>query len=238
MKSRYHTELTRLTLQAHFSPDALEEIIAANLAQDALQNQLGSKAHFHFDNNKIAESLAYVESLHGQIAVLAAQSDHGKLQRAALGRLCHAVQDFYAHSNYVDLWLANHDHPVPPAYAIDGLIPELLNHPDLRTGTFVLLRDIIYYVPLIGALWRRIYVPPGSHEAMNLDSPDRGWKFSYAMVAARRRTLHEYWRAVQAVQDAGGDSALREFGGQWIERPGVTQLVPSTGRSACGAVIV
>jgi len=213
MDSRYHADLTRAALSDRFSPDALEEIIATNLAQDALQNQLGSKAHFHFDNNKIAESLAYVESLHRQIAVLAAQGDNGKQQRAALGRLCHAVQDFYAHSNYVDLWLADHDHPVPPAYAIDGLIPELLNHPDLRTGTFVLLRDIIYYVPLIGALWRRIHVPPGSHEAMNLDSPDRCWKFPYAMVAARRRTLHEYRRAAQAVRDAGGESALGEFAG-------------------------
>ncbi len=211
MKPRHHTEITRLALRARFGPVALDEIIAANLAQDALQNQLGSKAHFHFDNNKIEESLAYVESLHGQIATLAAASGRGNQQRAALGRLCHAVQDFYAHSNYVDLWLVGHDHPVPPACAIDGLIPELLNHPDLRTGTFVLLRDLIYYIPLIGALWRRFFVPQGSHEAMNLDSPDRGWKFSYAMVAARQRTVDEYERAAQAVHDAGGDTALRGF---------------------------
>jgi len=213
MKSRYHTELTRLTLQAHFSRVALEEIIAANLAQDAPQNQLGSKAHFHFDNNKIAGALAYVEDLHTRIVELAVAGGHGSQQRAALSRLCHAVQDFYAHSNYVDLWLANQDHPVPAADAIDALIPELLNHPDLRTGTYVVLRDIVYSVPIVGALWRRIYVPSGSHEAMNLDSPDRGWKFSYAMAAARQRTQHEYQRAVQAVREAGGESALREFRG-------------------------
>jgi len=211
MKSQYHADMTRAALRDHFSPDALEEIIAANVAQDALQNQLGSKAHFHFDNNKIAAALAYVEDLHTQIVELAAAGGHGSQQRAALGRLCHAVQDFYAHSNYVDLWLAGQGHPVPPADAIDALIPELLDHPNLRAGTFVLLRDIIYYIPLIGALWRRIYVPAGSHEAMNLDSPDRGWKFAYAMAAARQRTQHEYQGAVQAVQKAGGDSALREF---------------------------
>jgi len=213
MESRYHADLTRAALSDHFSPDALEEIIAANLAQDALQNQLGSKDHFHFDNNKISESLAYIEELHGQIAGLAAQSGHGSRQRAALGRLCHTVQDFYAHSNYVDLWLANQGHPVPPADAIDALIPELLNHPDLRTGTYMILRDIIYYIPLIGSLVRSFHVPPGSHEAMNLDSPDRGWKFSYAMAAALQRTQHEYQYAVQAVQEAGGESALRAFRG-------------------------
>lgn len=213
MEARYHIELTRSALQDLFSPDSLEEIIAANLAQDALQNQLGSKAHFHFDNNKIATSLAYVESLHAQIRELATERNAGKQQRIALGRLGHAVQDFYAHSNYVDLWLAQQGRQTPPPDAIDGLIPELLNHPDLRTGTFVLWRDIIYYVPIIGALWRRVYIPSGSHEAMNLDSLERGWKFPYAMTAARRRTLHEYRRAEQAVRRTGGESALREFAG-------------------------
>ncbi|MCJ7550446.1 MAG: hypothetical protein MUQ30_12275, partial [Anaerolineae bacterium] len=87
------------------------------------------------------------------------------------------------------------------------------NHPDLRTGTFVLLRDVIYYIPIIGALWRRIYVPSGSHEAMNLDSPERGWKFPYALVAALWRTQHEYERAAQAVRDAGEESALGKFAG-------------------------
>ena len=77
MKSRYHTELTRLTLQAHFSRVALEEIIAANLAQDAPQNQLVTKARFHFDNNKIAVALAYVADLHAQIVELAVAGDHG-----------------------------------------------------------------------------------------------------------------------------------------------------------------
>jgi len=213
MKSQYHAELTGAALSDHFSPDALEEIIAANLAQDAPQNQLGSKAHFHFDNNRIAAALAYVEDLHAQIVELAVAGDHGSQQRAALGRLCHAVQDFYAHSNYVDLWLAGQDHPVPPADTIDALIPDLLNHPDLRTGTYVVLRDIVYSVPIIGALWRRIYLPSGSHEAMNLDSPDRGWKFSYAMAAAHQRTQHEYERAARAIEAARGKSALREFRG-------------------------
>jgi len=216
METQYHAGVTRAALNDHFGPDALEEIIAANLAQDALQNQLGSKAHFHFDNNKIAESLAYVEDLHAQIVELAAAGDHGSGQRAALGRLCHTVQDFYAHSNYVDLWLAGQGQPVPAADAIDALIPELLNHPDLRTGTYVVLRDLVYSVPIVGALWRRIYVPPGSHEAMNLDSPDRGWKFAYAMTAARQRTVVEYQRTVQAIRDAGGESAMREFRGPVI----------------------
>jgi hypothetical protein len=213
LEARYHIELTTSALQDHFSPGALEEIIAANLAQDALKNQLGSKAHFHFDNNKIAVALTYVEGLHAQIVDLATANHQGSRQRRALGQLCHAVQDFYAHSNYVDLWLAFQNQLVPPVEGINGLIPELLTHPDLCTGTTVLWRDIIYYVPILGALMRKIYIPPGSHEAMNLDSPERGWKFAYAMVAARQRTQYEYQKAAQAVRDIGGDSALHKFWG-------------------------
>ena len=213
MHAQYHTALIRQALEADFSEAALAEVIAANLGQDALRYQLGNKPHFHCDNNKIAESLAYVEAEHAGIRGAAAASD-GARMRAGLGHLLHTVQDFYAHSNYVDIWLETQtERPRPPAEAIDGLAAELLARPDLRTGTFVMARDLIYYVPLLGKLVRRIYVPPGSHEAMNLDGPERGWKFRYAYVAAYQRTCAETRQATEAVMRIGSETALRAFRG-------------------------
>jgi hypothetical protein len=210
MDAKYHTTLTQMALKDDFGAAALIEVVRANLGQDAIWYQLGNRPHFHCDNNRIAESWAYVEEQHEVILVAGITGDDGLQMRAALGRLLHTVQDFYAHANYVDLWLATRrGSPRPPAEAINGLDPALLNHPELRTGTTVLLRDVIYYVPLLGKLARKIYVPPGSHEAMNLDSPQRGWKFRYAFVAAHQRTCAEYRRARETLRQIGGESALQ-----------------------------
>ena len=212
MEGKHHVEIIDRALGSFFAAPALQEIIRANLAQDALVNQLGTRPHFHFDDNKIAESLAYVESEHARIRQLAGKPEAGPAQRAALGRLTHAVQDFYAHSNYVDLWLAaNGGLETTTPEQIDALDPALLEHPDLRSGYAIIWRDFVYYIPLLGPLMRRIYVAPDSHEAMNLDHPKKGPKFAYAMEAACQRTLHEYRRAAQNVQEAGGEQALRQF---------------------------
>src|SRR5690606_18376168 len=105
MDARFHVQLLTEAVGAHFEPQALQQIIAANLGQDALRYQLGAYPHYHFDNNEITRSLAYVEQEHEQIVALALTANPGAAQRAAFGRLTHTVHDFYAHSNYVDLWL-------------------------------------------------------------------------------------------------------------------------------------
>lgn len=197
MELIYHEQITRSALGAFFGAEALQAIIAANFSQDDLRNQLG-KPHLHFDNDKIAEGLAYVEAEHRQI-----QNSRGNVgvQWESFGRLLHTVQDFYAHSNYVDLWLSHNgglDNTTPDQ--INGLDRALLNHPDLRTGHFILWRDLVYFVPLLSKLVRRVYVPPNSHEAMHLDFPQRGPQFDYALVAARQRTRHEYDKVLSSLQ--------------------------------------
>lgn len=217
MKACYHIELTRLVLAPHFAAPALDDVIRANLGQDALRYQLGTHPHFHFDNNQIAEGLAYVEQQHAEIVALVAVegSRAAARQRACLGRLLHAVQDFYAHSNYVDLWLARYTAPgqsMPQSSEINGLDAEILGHPDLMTGSFKFWRDIVYYIPVAGWLARRFLgVPATSHEGMNLDAPDRGPSFVYAFEAARQRTAHEWQRAAAEVQAAGGEAAYQRF---------------------------
>jgi len=210
---RYHEEITRTALGEFFDEPALAQIIAANFSQDSLINLVG-KPYLHFDDDEIAASLAYVDGLAARITAVMTEpgADIGAAQRQTFGQLTHTVQDFYAHSNYVDLWLASFNGDTPPApNAIPPLDAYLLNHPDLHTGTFKLWRDIIYYIPGLKHVARKVYIPLRSHEAMHLDNPARGEKFPYALAAAARRTRWEYLRAADAISAIGGDAALHRF---------------------------
>jgi hypothetical protein len=208
MESQYHVQLLTEAVGSYFSPHALEEVIAANLGQDALRYQLGAYPHFHFDNSEFTRSLAYVDEEHARIGA----SQVAQAQRAAFGRLTHAVHDFYAHSNYVDLWLAQHGGlTATSADELDGLDPALLDHAELFSGSFLLWFDSLYYLPSMRPLLRKLYLRPRSHEAMNLDSPAQGPKFAYAMVAAHQRTRFEFARAEESVRAAGGEEAIARF---------------------------
>ena len=105
MQGRCHENTTRHVLGPYFDSDALEEVVAANLGQDSLLSIFGNAPFRHFCDRAIEKSVDYVESEHALIVNLAGQPGTEREQRTALGRLLHAVQDFYAHSNYVDLWL-------------------------------------------------------------------------------------------------------------------------------------
>ena len=208
MLLEYHAIITRDAIGEFFGKTALREIIAANFKQDAPANLIG-KPYLHFDNDKIAESLAYIDR---QMMRLAEADGNETVQWDAFGRLCHTAQDFYAHSNYVDLWLAENggtEHTAPAE--IDGLDESLLTSPRLRTGSFYLLRDIIYYIPLVKILARKIHIPRFSHEAMHLDDPARGARFEYALAAAVQRTRFEYRRAVEMLSARGGAAAVNRF---------------------------
>ncbi len=210
MEATYHARITTGALAQTFDDAALEEIIAANLSQDLWLNLL--RPEVHFDNDKIAESLARVETLHGRIEQLAGCPSRASAQRNAFGRLSHTVQDFYAHSNYVDLWIAargGHNSVAPDE--IEPLDAHTLDHPDLHTGHWSLFAYLVYDAPVLKRLARERAIPPNSHKAMNLDSPDRGPGFPYAFVAARKRTLLEYERAVQAILAASGEAGLHCF---------------------------
>jgi hypothetical protein len=217
MDSQYHIQLLTETLGSYFSAEALAEVIAANLGQDALRYQLGAYPHFHFDNNEIARSLAYVDEEHARIGALAEaaeneRDDPAAQQRAAFGRLTHAVHDFYAHSNYVDLWLeGNGGLAQTAAHQINGMDAALLQHPRLYSGSFRIWFDTLYYIPGFRRLLRRLYLRADSHEAMNLDSPSQGPKFDYAMMAAKQRTVYEYERALNTLTTLGGNNAVARF---------------------------
>ena len=184
-----HEEMTREALGEHFSPRALEIIIAANRKQDAIRGQIGHD-EFHFDNNAIEKGLRYINEQRG--FVLASLLSPGVLSAwIAFGRLSHTAQDFYSHTNYISLWLDQHPGTPPTPPEIDPVQKSLLRSPSLHSGKIYLPMDALYFVPFLRKFALKL-LPEDSHGKMNLDSPAQGPRFEYARAAAVKRTQHEF----------------------------------------------
>jgi hypothetical protein len=189
MLNQFHIEITHLALDEKFSPRALDKMIKANLIQDRLRGQIGHD-EYHFDNNAFEKSNAYIEEQRAQ-TISALMANDAPSAWSAFGRLTHTVQDFYAHSNYIDLWLSHQPdgaHPTPSE--IDPLNPDLINTRALRSGKVYFLEVltlIILLKPLVMLL-----LPRDSHAWMNIDSPEQGPNFKYAFQAAVKRTKIEF----------------------------------------------
>jgi len=111
-----HEEMTREALSPRISPRALEIVIAANLKQDSWRGMTGHD-EYHFDNNSIEKGNRYIIEQRG--FVIATLLSSGIISAwIAFGRLLHAAQDFYAHTNYISMWLDQHNNgtlsPPPP----------------------------------------------------------------------------------------------------------------------------
>ena len=184
-----HEEMTREALGEHFSPRALEIIIAANRKQDAIRGQIGHD-EFHFDNHAIEKGLRYINEQRG--FVLASLLSPGVLSAwIAFGRLTHTAQDFYSHTNYISLWLDQHPGTPPTPPEIDPVQKSLLRSPSLHSGKIYLPMDALYFVPFLRKFALKL-LPEDSHGKMNLDSPAQGPRFEYARAAAVKRTQHEF----------------------------------------------
>ena len=184
-----HEEMTREALGEHFSPRALEIIIAANRKQDAIRGQIGHD-EFHFDNNAIEKGLRYINEQRG--FVLASLLSPGVLSAwIAFGRLTHTAQDFYSHTNYISLWLDQYPGTPPTPPEIDPVQKSLLRSPSLHSGKIYLPMDALYFVPFLRKFALKL-LPEDSHGKMNLDSPAQGPRFEYARAAAVKRTQHEF----------------------------------------------
>ena len=191
MLVEHHESITHRALSEHFSQHALEAILSANLKQDnLLTGQIGHD-EYHYDNNAIAESDRYLEEQR-VLTITALQNDDQPSAWAAFGRLIHTAQDFYAHSNYVDLWLARVDGQThPPPSEIAPLIDDLINSPDLHSGKLYYPLEVFSFIPVL----KRFVIPllpTDSHAHMHLDSPERGERFEYTVEAAVKRTMAEF----------------------------------------------
>jgi hypothetical protein len=190
----YHLAITAQALRGRFSETALEAILFGNTHQDRLAGQIGHP-EFHFDDNAFERSAAYIEQNRTEVCSALIRGETLPAWHA-FGRLTHAAQDFYAHSDYVPLWLDRFpaDAP-PPADAIDPLDAHLLAGP-LRSGKIYWPLEPFSWIPVLKRFVLPL-LPRDSHAWMNLDWPERGPKFAYAYAAAVKRTVHEYERTTQ-----------------------------------------
>ncbi|MCC7362506.1 MAG: hypothetical protein IT317_23700 [Anaerolineales bacterium] len=205
MEAVYHRAVLAEAVGGQVSPRALAAMSAANVGQDSLRGLL----HFawHFDNSLFAEGLADMEQWRAEAAPAADPATAW----AAFGRLSHAAQDFYSHSNSVALWRARFaGQAAPPVDSIDGLDGALLKEPRLKSGRVYLPWEALALVAALRPLAKRL-LPRDAHAWMNLDRPDTGPLFAYSLVAARQRTRAEFDRTLAAIGEAQGEAAMRAF---------------------------
>ncbi|MGE5777627.1 MAG: hypothetical protein ACM33V_15485 [Chloroflexota bacterium] len=189
-----HIEMNRLALGDRFGARALERINAANIHQDRVRGQIGHD-EYHFDNNAFETSYAYIEAQRA-LTVSALMANDAPAAWAAFGRLTHTVQDFYAHSNYVDLWLARQPEGAPPTPPeIDPIDLSVIQSEALRSGKIYPL-EVLTLIPVLKPLILSL-LPRDAHGWMNLDSPERGPRFQYAFHAAVKRTRLEFEKTTQ-----------------------------------------
>jgi len=209
MHAHYHRQMLQEVLAPHFSPADLETITQANLGQDSLLGLL--RPIYHFDDSAFAASEAYiVRQRQTAVAAIIAQPDRPAALQA-FGRLLHGRQDFYAHANWVSRWVETQggpDHCHPEDIPI---CPDPTAVPGLISGRAAIPLYLLYRVPLLGPLVRRYYFPPDTHDAMNLDDPGRGPLFPFAIAAAVKHTQVELDLLLEALREAGGETAVTAF---------------------------
>ncbi len=190
MLPKIHAEITKEALSDQFSPAALEKIIRANLEQDCLPGQIGHD-EFHFDNNAFEKSHAYVEEQRA-LVISSLQANDVLSAWSAFGRLTHTAQDFYAHSNYIDLWVAiQPDGAVPTKSEVDPVDDDLIHSRALRSGKLYYPLEIFSFIKFLKPIVKPM-LPHDSHTWMNLDSPEQGSNFIFAYHAAVKRTRIEF----------------------------------------------
>lgn len=208
MEAKYHRQMLTQVLQYYFNQPDLNTITRANLRQDWPRGQLHPE--YHFDNSAFAAGETFI-SQQRQAARRALSAKNREAALAALGRLLHARQDFYAHSNWVRLWVAQQGGLSACLPEDIEICPNPLSQPDLVSGYGSIPLYLLYRIPLLGRFVKTFYFPPNSHEAMNLDNPKQGPLFAYAMAAATRHTQLEFEYLLAEIAEEGGETAVTYF---------------------------
>jgi len=197
MLTEYHIEIMFESLGDHLGTRALSVMTTANIKQDQFAGQIGHD-EYHFDNNAFEKTYAYIEEQRAH-AISSLQKQDALSAWTAFGRMTHSIQDFYAHSNYITLWLSRFDgRTPPPPPEVDPVDPRLVHSLDLRSGKVYYPLELLYFFRRWRPLSLRL-LPHDSHAWMNLDSPEQGFKFEYAMQATIKRTRIEYEKTMKGL---------------------------------------
>ncbi len=117
-----HAEITERANRGYLDDERLGQVVLANILQDL--DQFESK--IHFDNCTFPQGAGYIAQ---QWQGIEAQDELSEVTLTAFGRLTHTVQDFYSHSNWIELHLQ--DDPVPIWDLDVGTLPA-----DIVSGTW------------------------------------------------------------------------------------------------------
>lgn len=196
MNAEVHRRITAQALEKQVSPDVLKAIISANLGQDAIHYQIGHE-HFHYDNSAFQAGDDYLDQM--RRAVIDAL-DRGQPipARQAFGRLTHAAQDFYSHSNYTTLWRERHPDAAPDQ--IPPLFAEALTDSRLHSGRLYYPLELLSFIPALQPMVLP-WLPRDSHAWMHKDDPSR-LDFDFAYAAAVKRTALEFQTITQSLPAA------------------------------------
>jgi hypothetical protein len=207
MLPQYHRQLVLDALSDKFSAKAMQVIIRGNLSQDLPSGQIGHP-EYHFDDSQIAAGNTYIQQC-SKIA-LDALINQNDLETCWLnfGKLTHAAQDFYAHTNYIRLWCEQLTDKHRPPTMDEILLPEILNHPDLISGRFYAPWEWITFLPWIGPKIGMLF-PKDSHAYLNNDSPASRY-FDQVYPAAVFRTIYEYNQFIGQLNQPGLESVFRD----------------------------
>ena len=198
MKTKYHIEITRIALAEYFSEKALSEVIQGNIQQDRIRNQFHHD-HIHFDGSAFDTGFDYLERQRQSVIHSVNDKEYPSARRS-LGRVTHSWQDFYSHSNYVRLWVAQHPEKSYADIKIND--PHIINHPDLKSGKNYGLIDFLAMIPGL-ARWIKPHLPDDSHANMNLDGPEAGDFFVFAYQAALNQTISVIKQLMAELEDQG-----------------------------------
>jgi hypothetical protein len=213
MEWKYHRLITHEAIGEFFDPAGMQTIIKGNLSQDRPIKIL-LHPYRHVDDGLFAAAETYIRQEREQAVSLMAQ---GRRRQALLcfGRLLHTRQDFYAHSNWVALWVTRHGGPERNRPADVDICTDPVAEEELRSGKAAIHWFIACHLPLIGP-WFAERAPADTHEAMNLDHPGRGPLFPFAVAAATKHTRQEFGLFMADLGAAAGQEAVRQFLGQQI----------------------
>lgn len=178
------------SLGSFFGETEFAEVIAGNLGQDHVSGQIGHP-EYHFDDSEFDRTYAYLDKLKNNVVASARPDGSFYSARMDFGRFTHAIQDFYAHSNYVRLWAQNKNvSPTTWNGDIDFLDEGIIKSPELISGHFYTPWEMITFIPYLGSFLGKLF-PKDSHTALNNDSPRNNPWFPLAFKAAELRTRYE-----------------------------------------------
>ena len=197
-----------------FTRDDIETILSANTASDKPEPAPGAtvtkfeEAWRHMTELKsfsqVMQNWSEIQSLHDKVQTASSKEEALK----TFGEILHGIQDFYAHSNYVELYREYHaakhgqppqprDYPTFEEGLKDLQFRSLYLEPRLRTAEYDNQRELLSKLP---PQYRPadFKVHPFGHESMNKDGPDRPF-FEEAAHLARKQTAVELARFRESI---------------------------------------